>query len=234
MRRRSLLSSSSGGGGTAEGHDFIEIGGVKWATTNIGAETETDPGLYFQWGDTAGYTSGQCGSSGTTRAKPFYYADYKFNGGRTTFNTSGMTKYNTVDGKTVLELSDDAARLYWGGDWRMPTKEEFAALSAATIFIDSSGTEIASSDKRTTLSGVTGIYLQDNTDPNKRLFFPAAGYCSNGLFDNNGDGDGFYLSSSLSTDVTDCYGMSFSSLGVNWQFNDERVYGDSVRPVLDL
>ncbi len=33
-------------------HDFVEIGGKKWATMNIGAESITDTGLYFQWGDT--------------------------------------------------------------------------------------------------------------------------------------------------------------------------------------
>ena len=30
--------------------------GLKWANMNIGAEKETDYGLYFQWGDTIGYT----------------------------------------------------------------------------------------------------------------------------------------------------------------------------------
>ena len=39
------------------GHDFVEIGGIKWATCNIGAKKPTDPGLYFQWGNTKGYTA---------------------------------------------------------------------------------------------------------------------------------------------------------------------------------
>ena len=34
------------------GHDYVEIGGIKWATVNIGAESATDTGIYFQWGDT--------------------------------------------------------------------------------------------------------------------------------------------------------------------------------------
>ena len=29
-------------------HDYVEIGGIKWATMNIGATSVTDYGLYFQ------------------------------------------------------------------------------------------------------------------------------------------------------------------------------------------
>ena len=29
------------------GHDYVEIGGIKWATMNIGANSVTDTGLYF-------------------------------------------------------------------------------------------------------------------------------------------------------------------------------------------
>ena len=34
--------------------EYIDLGlpsGTKWANMNIGAETETDYGLYFQWGE---------------------------------------------------------------------------------------------------------------------------------------------------------------------------------------
>ena len=31
-------------------HDYVEIGGVKWATMNVGANSETDYGNYYQWG----------------------------------------------------------------------------------------------------------------------------------------------------------------------------------------
>jgi hypothetical protein len=36
---------------------------------NIGANSITDYGLYFQWGDISGYTSSQVGSG--TNQKPF-------------------------------------------------------------------------------------------------------------------------------------------------------------------
>ena len=43
-------------------HDYVEIGGIKWATKNVGACTEADYGFYFQWADTQGYTASQVGS----------------------------------------------------------------------------------------------------------------------------------------------------------------------------
>lgn len=38
--------------------------GKLWADKNIGAATPEDSGLYFQWGDTQGYTAEQVGSEG--------------------------------------------------------------------------------------------------------------------------------------------------------------------------
>ena len=212
---------------------YVEIGGVKWATMNIGANSETDYGLYFQWGDTAGYKSWQCGSSSTSYKKPFNWNDYKFGNGTTSDSESAFTKYNGNDNKTTLDEWNDAAVANWGGKWRMPTTDEFIALGNATIFIDSGGTEITGSDKRTTLSGVTGIYLQDKTDTNKKLFFPVAGYGGNGSMNLVGS-DGYYWSSSLHTsNKAGAYFLHFYSLNVVWQNYGTRRSGFSVRPVLD-
>ena len=219
MRRRTLLASTNSGDTI---HKFVEIGGVKWATMNIGAETETDYGLYFQWGDTAGYTSGQVGSNSTSYKKPFYYSDYKFNGGRTTWNATSMTKYNSSDKKTVLDPSDDAARLHWGGDWRMPTRAEFVALGNAVTTV------------WTKVNGVNGLLCTDKTDTSKKLFFPAAGFCNyNNVFQPGGYG--YCWSSSLSSwGMNNASSLYFAGTDVNWQYEDSRSYGAPVRPVLDL
>ena len=80
-----------------DGHDYVEIDGVKWATMNIGATGVTDYGLYFQWGDTQGYTASQVGT-----VKIFNSANYKFsvNG-----SSSNFSKYSYSDGLTTLETS---------------------------------------------------------------------------------------------------------------------------------
>lgn len=45
---------------TIHGHDYVEIGGKKWATMNVGATTvagspETTYGDYYTWGETGTY-----------------------------------------------------------------------------------------------------------------------------------------------------------------------------------
>ena len=204
------------------GHDYVEIGGLKWATMNIGANSITDTGLYFQWGDTQGYTASQVGSG--EGQKYFGWADYKYGNGTSSPGATGMTKYNATDGKTVLEAVDDAAVANWGGSWRMPTTAEFQALGAAT-------TSAWTTDYQG--SGVSGLVLTDKTDSSKTLFFPAAGYCYNGSVNNEGSHGNYWSSSVYSSDVQRAYNLNFNSSNVNGQDNSNRLYGFAVRPVFD-
>jgi uncharacterized protein (TIGR02145 family) len=205
------------------GHDYVEIGGLKWATMNIGANSVTDYGLYFQWGDTAGYTSGQCGSNSTANKKPFYWNDCVLHNGTSNTGATTFTKYYSTGGTTVLDDTDDAAVANWGGNWRMPTTAEFQALGAATTSAWTTSYEG---------SGVPGLVLTDKTDSSKKLFFPAAGYCVNGSF-HDGGRRGYCWSSSLYTSSVDyAYRLYFESSSVNWQSRNYRCYGFSVRPVL--
>jgi len=79
---------------------------------NVGASSEKDAGLYFAWGETQGYTASQVGTD-----KQFSWNDYAL----TEDNGSTMTKYNATDGKTELDLEDDAVAANWGGEWHIPT-----------------------------------------------------------------------------------------------------------------
>ena len=207
--------------GPYKGHDYVEIGGLKWATMNVGANSITDTGLYFQWGDTQGYTASQVGSG--EGQKYFGWADYKYGNGTSSPGATGMTKYNSTDGKTVLESSDDAVQANWGGSWRMPTTAEFAALGSATTSAWTANYQG---------SGVAGLVLTDKTDSSKVLFFPGAGNCGNGRVYGVGS-NGYYLSSSLyASDVQYAYYMLFSSSNVLWRFSSYRCDGLSVRGVV--
>ena len=120
-----IMSASS-----TDGYDYVDLGlpsGNLWATKNIGAETPEDAGLYFQWGDTQGYTAEQVGSGEGLKA--FSWADYKFS---IDGSSSNFSKYNASDNKTVLDLEDDAAHVNMGGNWRMPTFEEYKELCLNT------------------------------------------------------------------------------------------------------
>jgi len=94
----------------ANGHEYVEIGGIKWATMNVGANSIIDTGLYFQWGDTQGYTTEQVGSG--EGQKYFGWTDYKYGNGTNSPGAAGMTKYNATDGLTILETSEPISSLH--------------------------------------------------------------------------------------------------------------------------
>jgi len=55
-------------------YEYVDLGlpsGTLWAKCNIGANSETDYGLYFAWGETQGYADAS--------TKAFSWSDYKFN-----------------------------------------------------------------------------------------------------------------------------------------------------------
>ena len=202
----------------APAHPYVEIGGIKWATMNVGATSPEETGLYFQWGDTQGYTASQVGSGSGQKA--FAWADYKFN---PSGDEETMTKYNATDGKTVLDLSDDAVNAAYGGNWRMPTTAELQALGAA---VNTAWT----SDYQST--GVAGLVCTDKTDSSKVLFFPAAGYCEDGSVGGVGS-YGSYWSSSLDTDdVPYAFGLNFRNGDASWDSHGYRYCGCVVRGVL--
>ena len=200
------------------GHEYVEIGGLKWATMNIGATSPEEAGLYFAWGDTQGYTAKQVGSG--EGQKYFDWANYKYGNGTSSPGETGMTKYNETDGNTILEPSDDAAVANWGGSWRMPKTGEFQALRDAV------------NTEWTQVNNVYGILCTDKKDSSKTLFFPAAGFCNDGSVKNVGNG-GIYWSSSLFTVSRDnAYNLNFTSSNLLWGNTSPRFVGCSVRPVI--
>lgn len=197
-----------------DGHEYVEIGGIKWATMNVGATAITDTGLYFQWGDTQGYTAAQVGSG--SGEKNFSDEDYKY------YYNDNFTKYDNGDGKTILEASDDAVVANWGGSWRMPTVAEFQTLGAA---VNTAWTQV---------NGVSGIMCTDKSDETKTLFFPACGNARNGSVSQIGS-SGYYSSSSLSAgfDGEYFYEMTFGNGFTYWDADGgTRFDGNTIRGVV--
>lgn len=207
------------------GHEYVEIGGLKWATMNVGANSVTDTGLFFQWGDTQGYTAEQVGSG--EGQKYFGWADYKYGNGTSYPGAEGMTRYNNTDGITTLLLEDDAVAAAWGGNWRMPTDAEFQALGTAV-------TSAWTADYEG--SGVAGLILTSNADSSKKLFFPACGGYQDSTMHNVGR-YGYYWSSLRMNDqdynIVDAWKMNFGSSYVDWRGSEYRYYGFPVRGVAD-
>jgi len=201
-------------------YEWVEIGGVKWATKNVGAKTITDYGQYFSWGGVNGFTADQV--SGSCHSKRFNWADYELGSGST---VSDITKYTSSDGKTVLESVDDAATANMGSGWRMPTTAEYAALGNA---VNTAWTADYQG------SGVAGLVCTDKTDNTKVLFFPACGYCGYGSVSNVGSNGNYWSSSLTSVFVQYAYRLVFSQSNVVWQSDIDgfRYLGFPVRGVV--
>ena len=198
---------------TEKGYEYVDLGlpsGLKWATCNVGATAPEDYGNYYAWGETEPKTT-------------YDWSTYKWCNGRydtqTKYCTSG--RYGTVDDKTVLELADDAARANWGGQWRMPTDDEWTELRENCTWTwtsDYNGT------------GVAGRIVTSKTNSNS-IFFPAAGYRGSDDL-NNAGGNGFYWSSSLYTDgPLNAWGVYFCSANL-YGGSLGRYCGRSVRGVV--
>jgi hypothetical protein len=206
-------------------YQMVDLGlSVKWADRNIGASSPEDAGLYFQWGDTVGYTADQVG------------VDKEFNWGSyfdTTDRGRTFKKYNNNGGLTVLESSDDAAAVHTNSQLRMPTTAEIRELISGTTksFIDLDGNEyIKGTDtiniEQGKLKGVKFTGSNGNS-----IFIPAAGYCDGSLLNEVGM-DGKLWSSSLvggDGDIARCLG--FDCWGYVSDYGSSRFCGRSVRGV---
>ena len=168
------------------GHEFVDLGlSVKWATCNVGAEKPENNGGYYAWGE--------------IRSKVIYsWKNYRF---RESGNSYSDIKFSKYDGdvysvtlgknvkKRILDAADDVANLEWGGDWRMPTKEEIEELTWNCDWV------------WTTLNGVNGIRITSKVDgyTDRSIFIPASGYKDDSKQIQTGKAG--YLWSSTNTDM---------------------------------
>lgn len=186
-----------------------------WVQSNLGENglcaNPEDYGDYYAWGETE------------TKSDDYSWSTYKF---RTSgYNWDTFSKYNTnssfgpVDNKTVLDPEDDVAHVKLGGNWRMPTDEEWTELKTKCTWTwvrNYNGT------------GINGR-LVTATNGNS-IFLPAAGDRTGTDLYNAGS-NGYYWSSSLYTD--DPIGaryVYFNSDNVR-RYSSLRFCGQSVRPV---
>ena len=135
-------------------HKYVDLGlpsGRKWASYNMGANAINEYGDYYYWGSTVINT-------------PAYDPN----------NNWEYIKYNNEDNKTTLDLSDDAAHVNWGGDWKMPSHDDYDELIENTTL-----TYVKNYLGR----GADGMLLTSNINGNT-IFFP---------FDSNDEWEKFKL-----------------------------------------
>lgn len=220
--------------------EYVDLGlpsGLKWAKCNLGAQTETEYGAYFAWGDTKGYATATDKGGGTRRniEDVFQWHDVDVNytvvqnGQKNGFvwantpyysgsSSTDYTKYTPTDGKTVLDQEDDAAHVNMGGNWRMPTATEFQEL-----YDNTTSTWV-------TIDGVDGRKFTASNG--NYIFIPASGDCSGTSFYDRGTSGGYWSSSLYSSNPNYAYLLSFFSGNVLPQYRINRFNGFCVRGVV--
>jgi hypothetical protein len=201
-------------------HDKVQLweGGPYWATTNIGAEKPEDYGYYFWWGDTIGYKREDdkwVASDGSN-------SNFSFQSSNTTYGKSVSTLQSEgwITSDSVLAPEHDAAKKHWGGDWRMPTKQEFDDLNSKCDWT------------WTTINGVNGYIVRGRGDyASRSIFLPCDGYGDwTSLY--QAGSNGYYWSSVPYSGNYNCeaLGLGFDSGTLSTSYYT-RYYGWSVRPL---
>ena len=196
------------------GFDYVDLGlpsGTLWSTCNVGASKPSDSGLYFQWGDTQGYTTDQVGTGDGQKKFASDWSDYKWG------VSPNFTKYTTTG--ATLELEDDAAHANMGGSWHMPTPTQIKELIDNTI------------SEWMKQNGINGRLFKSKKDGTKSIFIPAAGVAWDGSVQDSGGGGVVWSSLLYTGDVSGGQYLGFDSGNVYLGYY-YRCSGLSVRGVV--
>ena len=180
--------------------------GTLWSDRNVGAKSPQDDGAYFSWGNTEPHFPKEQNDWG-------YTEDVKDG---CSFDSRTYEKTVGAKLKDDIDLEHDAAHAFMGGDWHMPTSEQFRELYDYCAW------------ERKTIEGVNGYLVTSMVNGNS-IFFPAAGF-RNGTGLHSHGSNGYYWSSSLYSSAYGYY-LHFNSGGVSPQNDNNRFYGFSVRAV---
>lgn len=211
----SILSGQTKDGISTTGNRQVDLGlSVMWGTCNVGADNPEEYGDYFAWGE--------------TRPKNEYsWSTYIYNSdnkGKKFSKYVNRKRQGNRDKKSKLDLSDDAAHVILGGNWRMPTHQEQYELITECRFVLEE------------LNGVKGYRAYSRVN-NNSIFIPFAGAFHKESVIHNDDGS--YWTSELEP-----HGSLFDRGSANarmyvilkddvGQGSSPRFIGMPVRPVWD-
>ena len=179
--------------------DVVDLGltsGTLWMKYNIGATSETDYGLYFQWGDTVGYTGDEAKAHSTWSTCPG-------NGSNSSYNSTSISawdKEHLTNG--VLNTNVDAAYVHTEGKAKIPTREQCQELLNETNHswvTNYNGT------------GIKGMKFVSKKDSSKYIFITASGFAWDGSFNGVGDYGGLWSSSVDTSDAQSADRLDFVS-----------------------
>ena len=200
-------------------HEYVDLGlSVKWATCNVGAESPEDYGDYFAWGETEPYYSSLSPLVWKEGHEEGYWGGNSYFDYDSSLKPPSYRKYRDDGNNTVLAPEDDAAHVNWGGEWRMPTREEFQELL----------------DKKnctwtwTSICGIQGYKVESRKKGFKGnyIFLPGADSFSKTRWGSSHMG--LYWSSTLYKSLAWCLDFASNDIVI---YTHGRVYGLTIRPV---
>ena len=161
-----------------------------WSVENIYDEGFTDEDSFYSWGETSVKANqGKTGenatyswyrSSTSGEQNRAYKYGYSGSANNFTYSSGTLTKYNSSDGKKVLDTTDDVAYVKSNGKWRIPSVDDFQSLiNAATAINKETGEELTPG--RDLLAGPAEgsndtKYKIKNKTTNHYITFPLRGY----------------------------------------------------------
>ena len=154
-RKIEELKLNSGVSTAKETMEYVDLGlpsGKKWSKKYLGAETATDKGDYYAWGETSPKSPGHF---------DFTKENYKLLDGA----WGDFRRYNKKDGWKQLIPYDDAATARLGDKWHIPTETEVQELLDYCTA------------KEITMNGKAGIALVSKIN-NNYIFFRNNGLVS--------------------------------------------------------
>ena len=205
-------------GATHEGVQLWENGPL-WAKTNIGANSPTEAGYYFSWGDTLGYkwqNSQWVASDNSVSGYSFSMAHCPTYG-KTLAQLQTMG-YVGEDGN--LLPAHDAAAQQWGDDWRVPKVSELKNLMALCTWNWTTNNGVVGY----TVTG-KGLYSGNN------VFVPAVGFGTG--VTTNGNGKIYVWSSTADDNGTHRFTLTSDRFWF-WTNRTDRLNGFPLRPVKSM
>lgn len=209
------------------GHEYVDLGlSVKWATCNVGASKPEDYGGYYQWAGTKDVISTSINLDWSNCP---YHTGSDENTGWTKYVWASQPSYwsgtGSADGKTLLDPSDDVARVVWKGSWRMPTHSEFDELVKNENC----------SWTWTSINGINGYKVQSKKPgyTDNWIFLPAAGRRRSGKLEDVQSTGRYWAATILGSSTLNGDILYLSETSHNSAVSNLRYYGNSVRPVTE-
>ena len=184
----------------SEGHEYVDLGlSVGWATVNLGATSPEGTGTGYFWGEL------------DSISRPHEYSGL--------FDEENPTSEINYD---IAGSEFDIVHKKWGGDWQMPSKENWQELIDNCTFTWKE------------VNGKYGYEIKSKKNDNT-IFLPAAGDNEYSYYYYDGNPYGSYWTSTPDeADSTNylAYELTFTEKFIKFS-NDYRREGDqSIRPVL--